>query len=68
MDDKHLKQYEGMYVTIRLSNGYNYKGTILDVSKGDVVFQDRRLGKVVISCMDVMFIGLSEDDGYMPKV
>ena len=68
MEREHLKQYEGLYVTIRLGNGYNYKGVILQVTKTDVVFQDRLQGKVVMSNSDVMFIGLADDDGYMPKI
>ena len=68
MEKGHLKQYEGLFVTIRLSNGYNYKGIILQVTKTDVVFQDRLQGKVVMSCDDIMFIGLADDDRYMPKM
>ena len=68
METQHLKQYENLYVTIRLSNGYNYKGTILYVSNNDVAFQDRLLGKIIISCSDVRFIGLTNDDKYMPRI
>ena len=62
MEEEHVKQYEGQTVLIRISNGYKYSGLIVKVEKGDVLFCDRFLGDLVISCDDVKFIAIGGEE------